>query len=57
MMLDELDCALVNRWIDYAIEYNVKELNLDLWIHQKRYELPKKKYELPDRVLIAKSIT
>jgi hypothetical protein len=57
MMLDESDCTIVNRWIDYAIECDVKELNLDLWIHQKRYELPKKKYELPDRVLVAKSIT
>ncbi|GLT55012.1 hypothetical protein SLA2020_281660 [Shorea laevis] len=57
MRLDESDCALVNRWIDYAIECNVKELNLDLWIDQKWYELPKKKYELPERVLVAKSIT
>jgi hypothetical protein len=49
MMLDESDCALMNHWIDYAIECDVKEFNLDLWIHEKRYELP-------DRVLIAKSI-
>ncbi|XP_062160963.1 putative F-box/LRR-repeat protein At5g41840 [Alnus glutinosa] len=51
MMLDgESDCALLNRWIDYVIECNVKELNLDVWIHQKRYELP-------ERALVAKSIT
>jgi len=55
---DESDCALLNCWIDYAIECNVKELNLDVWIHQKRpYELPEKRYELPERVLVAKSIT
>ncbi|XP_059436206.1 uncharacterized protein LOC132169139 [Corylus avellana] len=57
MLLDESDCALVNRWIGYAIECNVKELNLYVWINQKRYELPKKKYELPESVLAAKSIT
>ncbi|XP_059433951.1 F-box/FBD/LRR-repeat protein At4g26340-like [Corylus avellana] len=52
MMLDESDYAVVNRWIDYAIECNVKELNLDIFI---RIHL--KRYELPERVLVANSIT
>ncbi|XP_059445300.1 putative F-box/LRR-repeat protein At3g18150 [Corylus avellana] len=52
ILFDESDYAVVNRWIDYAIECNVKELNLDILIriHQKWYELP-------ERVLVAKSIT
>jgi len=54
--IDESYCALLNRWIGCAIECNVKELNLDVWIYQKRYELPKKYYELPKRVLVAKLI-
>jgi len=54
---DESDCALLNRWIDYAVECNVKELNLNIWIDKMTYELPKKYYELPKRVLLAKSIT
>ncbi|XP_062160965.1 uncharacterized protein LOC133868159 [Alnus glutinosa] len=53
---DESECALLNHW-NYAIQCNVKELNLEVWIHQKRYELPKKYYELLERALVAKSIT
>jgi hypothetical protein len=55
--IDESYCAFLNRWIGCIIECNVKELNLDVWIYQKRYELPKKYYELLERVLVAKLIT
>jgi len=57
MLDDESDCALLNRWIDYAIDCNLKEFILHVWIDQKRYELPTKEYELPERVFVAKSIT
>jgi hypothetical protein len=52
MRLDESDCALVNRWIGYAIESNVKELNLDIWPSNCLLLS-----ELPESVLTAKSIT
>jgi hypothetical protein len=51
-LFEESDYAVVNRWIDYAIECNVKELNLDM----PRRKGPKF-YELPGRVLVANSIT
>jgi hypothetical protein len=45
MILDhESDCALVDRWIGYAIERNVKEIYLEI-------------VSLPGSVLTAKSIT
>jgi hypothetical protein len=57
-MFNVSDCALVNHWIDYAIECNVKELNLDVQIDRKSYELSKKNYQFSERVLVvAKSIT
>ncbi|XP_059434101.1 putative F-box/LRR-repeat protein At5g02700 [Corylus avellana] len=52
MKLDESDYAVVNRWIDFAIECNVKELNLDISLR-----IDQKRYELPERVLVANSIT
>jgi hypothetical protein len=51
-LFEESDFAVVNRWIDYAIECNVKELKLDM----PRRKSPKF-YELPGRVLVANSIT
>jgi len=54
---DESDCALLSRWIDYLVECNVKELNLHVWKNQKIYEFPKNCFEMPERVLVAKSIT
>jgi hypothetical protein len=51
-LFDESDYAVVNRWIDYAIECNVKELNLDF-----SPRIGQKFYELPERVLVANSIT
>ncbi|KAE8077062.1 hypothetical protein FH972_015667 [Carpinus fangiana] len=51
-LFDESDYAFVNRWIDYAIECNVKELNLDFSVR-----MGQKRYELPERVLVANSIT
>jgi hypothetical protein len=46
---DEWYCACVNRWIGYAIESNVKELNI--------FASPKNYYKVPESVLVAKSIT
>jgi hypothetical protein len=51
-LFEESDYAVVNRWIDYAIECNVKELNLDFLVRMGH-----KRYELPERVLVANSIT
>jgi hypothetical protein len=50
MHIDESYCALVNRWIEYAIESNVKELNLSSVCQPKFSQVPKS-------VLVAKSIT
>ncbi|XP_059455182.1 putative F-box/LRR-repeat protein At3g18150 [Corylus avellana] len=50
MQIDESYCALVNRWIEYAIESNVKELNLS-------NICPPKYSQVPKSVLVAKSIT
>ena len=50
MTIDESYCALVNRWIGYAIESNVKELYLfDYYPHGY--------YHVPDSVTAAKSTT
>jgi hypothetical protein len=48
--IDESYCALVNRWIEYAIESNVKELNLFSVCQTKFSQVQKS-------VLVAKSIT
>jgi hypothetical protein len=50
MTIDESYCALVNRWIRYAIESNVKELYLDVYY-------PHGYYHVPNSVMAAKSIT
>ena len=49
MTIDESYCALVNRWIGYAIECNVKELHLLVYPHGF--------YHVPDGVMAGKSIT
>ena len=41
MHIDESYCALVNRWIEYAIESNVKELNLSSVCQPKFSQVPK----------------
>jgi hypothetical protein len=46
---DESCCAFLNRWIGYAIESNVKVL--DLWVWPNTY------YHVSESVLAAKSIT
>ncbi|XP_062158832.1 uncharacterized protein LOC133866329 [Alnus glutinosa] len=54
--MDELDYVVANRWIGYAIESNVKELNLGLkscaYSSQKKPE----EYQVPESILRAKSI-
>ncbi|XP_059455461.1 F-box/LRR-repeat protein At3g58930-like [Corylus avellana] len=52
----EPDYVLANRWIGYAIECNVKELNLDLKSYFYDSEEEPDDYQVPESVLTAKSI-
>jgi hypothetical protein len=51
MTIDESYCALVNRWIGYAIECNVKELHLLVCWYPHGF------YNVPNSVMAGKSIT
>jgi hypothetical protein len=56
LVRDELDFVLANRWIGYAIECNVKELNLCLKTYYYDSDEWPDSYDVPESVLIAKSI-
>jgi hypothetical protein len=53
---DEPDYVLANRWIGYAIECNVKELNLCLKTYFYDSQEEPDDYQVPESVLTAKSI-
>jgi hypothetical protein len=56
LVWDEPDYVLANRWIGYAIECNVKELNLCLKTYFYDSEEEPDNYQVPESVLTAKSI-
>jgi hypothetical protein len=55
-IMDELDYVVANRWIGYAIESNVKELNLGLKSYAYSSQKKLDEYQVPESILRAKSI-
>jgi hypothetical protein len=56
LVMSELDYVLANCWIGYAIESNVKELNLGLKSYVYSSKEKPDEYQVPESILRAKSI-